>query len=52
MIGSVLREDFHPKSDLDVLVEFESDARVGFIRLRHMPDAGRELTHLLLSLPA
>lgn len=27
--GSVLREDFSPESDVDVLVEFESDARVG-----------------------
>lgn len=27
--GSVLREDFTPESDVDVLVEFEPGARVG-----------------------
>jgi uncharacterized protein len=31
--GSVLREDFRPDSDVDVLVEFEQEARVGLIRL-------------------
>ncbi len=36
--GSVLRGDFGPESDIDVLVEFDSDARVGLIRL-----AGLEL---------
>ncbi len=34
--GSVLRDDFGPESDVDVLVEFESDARVGFITLAGM----------------
>jgi len=29
LFGSVLREDFTPQSDIDVLVEFEPDARVG-----------------------
>lgn len=29
LFGSVLREDFDPESDIDVLVEFEPDARVG-----------------------
>ena len=33
LFGSVLREDFGPTSDVDVLVEFESGARVGLIRL-------------------
>lgn len=31
--GSILRDDFRPTSDVDVLVEFEPGARVGFIRL-------------------
>lgn len=31
--GSVLREDFGPESDVDVLVEFEPDHRIGLIRL-------------------
>jgi uncharacterized protein len=34
--GSVLRDDFGPDSDIDVLVEFEPDARVGLIRLAGM----------------
>ena len=29
----MLREDFTPDSDVDVLVEFDTDARVGMIRL-------------------
>jgi len=29
LFGSVLRDDFGPDSDVDVLVEFEPDARVG-----------------------
>ncbi|MDP2854039.1 MAG: nucleotidyltransferase domain-containing protein [Smithellaceae bacterium] len=28
-LGSVLRADFSPESDIDVLVEFELDAKVG-----------------------
>ncbi len=31
LFGSVLREDFGPDSDIDVLVEFEPDARIGLI---------------------
>jgi hypothetical protein len=34
--GSVLRDDFTLESDVDVLVEFESDARVGLITLAGM----------------
>jgi len=33
LFGSVLREDFHPESDVDVLVEFELGHVPGFIRL-------------------
>jgi uncharacterized protein len=29
LFGSVLRDDFTPQSDVDVLVEFEPDARIG-----------------------
>ena len=36
--GSVLRDDFQPSSDVDVLVEFEPGTRMGMIRL-----AGLEL---------
>jgi predicted nucleotidyltransferase len=44
LFGSVLREDFRPGSDADVLVEFEPGAQVGFITLSRMQ---RELAALL-----
>jgi predicted nucleotidyltransferase len=44
LFGSVLREDFGPESDVDVLAEFEPDAQVGFIALGRMR---RELGALL-----
>ncbi len=31
LFGSVLRDDFRPDSDVDVLVEFEPDHGVGYI---------------------
>ena len=34
--GSVLRKEFTPESDVDVLVEFEPGYRVGLIRLAGM----------------
>ena len=36
LFGSVLRDDFRPDSDVDVLVEFEPGAVVGLIRLAGM----------------
>ena len=33
LFGSVLRSDFRPDSDIDVLVEFEPEARAGFFKL-------------------
>ena len=33
IFGSALRKDFRLESDVDVLVEFDADARVGLIRL-------------------
>ncbi len=44
LFGSVLREDFGPDSDIDVLVEFEPDAGVGFFELYDME---QELSYLL-----
>lgn len=44
LYGSVLRDDFRPDSDVDVLVEFEVGHPVGLIRLAAME---RELTSLL-----
>jgi predicted nucleotidyltransferase len=43
LFGSVLREDFTANSDVDVLVEFEPGARVGFLALGRMQ---RELSAL------
>jgi uncharacterized protein len=43
LFGSILRDDFRPDSDIDVLVEFEPGARVG---LRFFA-AERELSELL-----
>ena len=42
--GSVLRDDFTPGSDVDVLVEFEPTARIGFFELY---DIEQELSSLL-----
>ena len=42
--GSVLRSDFRPNSDVDVLIEFESGQIVGFIRLYEIE---QELSSLL-----
>lgn len=36
LFGSVLREDFGPESDVDVLVEFEPGSHVGFLDLARM----------------
>jgi predicted nucleotidyltransferase len=44
LFGSVLRDDFGPDSDVDVLVAFEPGARVGLITLSAMEI---ELGHLL-----
>jgi len=44
LFGSVLRDDFRPDSDIDVLVEFEPEARVGFFELFRME---QELPELL-----
>jgi uncharacterized protein len=44
LFGSVLREDFRPDSDVDVLVEFEVDREPGLMRLAGME---RELSEML-----
>lgn len=44
LFGSVLREDFGPESDVDVLVEFEPGHVPGFFRLLEMEE---ELSSLL-----
>ena len=44
LFGSVLRDDFSPASDVDVLVEFEPEARIGLMTVARIEI---ELTHLL-----
>jgi len=44
LFGSILLDDFGPKSDIDVLVEFEAGRTPGFFRLFDMQD---ELSILL-----
>lgn len=36
LFGSILREDFRPDSDVDVLIEFEPGGEVGLIRLARL----------------
>jgi predicted nucleotidyltransferase len=43
LFGSVLRDDFRPDSDVDVLVAFDPKARIGFVTLSRMQ---RELSAL------
>jgi hypothetical protein len=33
LFGSVLRDDFHPNSDIDLLVTFHPDAKITFFQL-------------------
>ena len=44
LFGSVLRADFGPDSDIDVLAEFESGHTPGYFRLFDME---RELSHMI-----
>lgn len=44
LFGSVLRDDFRDDSDIDVLVEFEPEAQIGFFELARLQ---RELTVLI-----
>jgi predicted nucleotidyltransferase len=44
LFGSALRSDFRPDSDIDMVVEFEPDARVGLLKMAALE---LELTNLL-----
>jgi uncharacterized protein len=44
LFGSVLRDDFGPESAIDVLVEFESGAKVGLLKMARIE---RDLSELL-----
>lgn len=43
LFGSVLREDFSPESDVDVLVQFHPTARYSFFDLVHMQDELKDI---------
>ena len=43
LFGSVLREDFHAESDIDVLVTFSPDTQYGLFDLVEMQDELKEL---------
>jgi predicted nucleotidyltransferase len=45
LFGSVLREDFRPESDIDVLVEFEPEHKYTYFTLAQIED---DLSSLLL----
>jgi len=38
LFGSVLRDDFNAESDIDILVEFEPQAKVGYLRFFRLQD--------------
>jgi predicted nucleotidyltransferase len=38
LFGSVLRDDFHPDSDIDVLVEFQPEHTPGFLKLHQIQE--------------
>lgn len=44
LFGSVLRDDFGPESDVDMLIEFKSGVRVGYFDLAQMEI---ELSHVV-----
>lgn len=44
LFGSVLRDDFTSDSDVDVLIEFEPEARIGYFKFIDLQD---ELTRLM-----
>lgn len=44
LFGSVLRDDFRADSDVDILVDFDANAQIGFMALARLQ---RELTDLL-----
>lgn len=43
LFGSVLRDDFGPASDVDVLVEFEEEARHTLFDMVHMEEELQEI---------
>jgi len=45
LFGSILRDDFRPESDIDVLVEFQPGVRVGLAFIRMQDELSAILGH-------
>ena len=45
LYGSILRDDFRPESDIDVLVEFQPGVRVGLVFIRMQDELSAILGH-------
>lgn len=43
LFGSALRDELRPESDIDLLVEYEQDARITFFRMSRQENALGEL---------
>jgi predicted nucleotidyltransferase len=43
LFGSVIRDDFGPESDVDVLVEFKPGIRIGLIQLGRLENELRDI---------
>lgn len=41
VFGSALRGDMRAESDIDLLVEYQADARIGLVFFQHMVDLSR-----------
>ena len=50
LFGSVLRDDFGPDSDVDVLVTFDPDARWGLFAMVHMQHELEEILRIKVDL--
>jgi uncharacterized protein len=50
LFGSQVRGDFTTKSDFDFLVEFQSDARIGFFALGEIQEKLEEIVHTQVDL--
>jgi predicted nucleotidyltransferase len=45
LFGSILRDDFHPNSDIDVLVSYQPTAKRGLFEKMHMQEELESLFH-------
>jgi uncharacterized protein len=45
LFGSILRHDFHPSSDIDILITFQPDIKMSLLDLVDMQYELEEITH-------